>query len=165
MILFVFEGAKREPALFQTIFHLFFPHAKDKILCSYNNNIYNLYKEMHPDEEGFTQDIVSVLRQQWQGKPDNPFKDINQTSDFSEVFLFFDYDCHHQNKNQTLTVQQLNNRLKEMLAFFNNETENGKHIVSQLDIFSAQVNTYINSLTSVSILNSIPLFIYEYFDL
>lgn len=266
MILFVFEGAKREPALFQTIFHLFFPHAKDKILCSYNNNIYNLYKEMHPDEDVFTQDIVSVLRQQWQGKPNNPFKDINQTSDFSEVFLFFDYDCHHQNKNQTLTVQQLNNRLKEMLAFFNNETENGKlylnypmiesirytkqlpdknynsyiiplsecgnfkqiaagfsfypnldfisfryntknhtvkfpreeqyniikqnwhyliqqnrekslyltsakettdrkHIVSQLDIFSAQVNTYINSLTSVSILNSIPLFIYEYFDL
>ena len=58
---------------------------------------------MHPDEDGFTQDIVSVLRQQWQGKPDNPFKDINQTSDFSEVFLFFDYDCHHQNKDQTLT--------------------------------------------------------------
>lgn len=29
---------------------------------------------MHPDEDGFTQDIVSVLRQQWQGKPDNPFQ-------------------------------------------------------------------------------------------
>ena len=124
MILFVFEGEKREPTLFRTMMHLFFPQIKDKILCSYKNNIYNLYREMN--ETGETQDIVSILRQKWKGKPDNPFTAISATSDISEIYLFFDYDCQNQTKGNQLTIQQLNRQIQELLSFFNDETANGK---------------------------------------
>lgn len=42
MILFVFEGVKREPDLFRTIQRLYFSNRKEQIVCSYNNNIYQL---------------------------------------------------------------------------------------------------------------------------
>lgn len=41
---------------------------------------------------------------------------------FSEIFLFFDYDF--QNKN--LPAKELDRQVKNMLGFFNDETENGK---------------------------------------
>lgn len=43
MILFVFEGVKREPDLFRTIQRLYFANRDEQIVCSYNNNIYQLY--------------------------------------------------------------------------------------------------------------------------
>lgn len=128
MILFVFEGEKREPTLFRTMLHLFFPQIKDKILCSYKNNIYNLYRKINETDE--SQDIVSVLRQKWQGEPDNLFKDIYTTSDISEIYLFFDYDCQNQTKGKELTLQQLNQQMEELLSFFDDETGNGKLYVN-----------------------------------
>ena len=44
------------------------------------------------------------------------------SSDFSEIYLFFDYDF--QNKN--LELAEINRQLKEMLSKFNDETEYGK---------------------------------------
>lgn len=38
MILFVFEGVKREPDLFRTIQRLYFANRDEQIVCSYNNN-------------------------------------------------------------------------------------------------------------------------------
>ena len=38
MILFVFEGVKREPDLFRTIQRLYFSNREEQIVCSYNNN-------------------------------------------------------------------------------------------------------------------------------
>ena len=59
MILFVFEGVKREPDLFRTIQRLYFSNRKEQIVCSYNNNIYQLYKDLQEyDGDG---DIVSLL--------------------------------------------------------------------------------------------------------
>lgn len=46
MILFVFEGNKREPDLFRSIQRLYFPNKEEQIVCSYNNNIYQLYKDL-----------------------------------------------------------------------------------------------------------------------
>lgn len=263
MILFVFEGEKREPTLFRTMLHLFSPQIKDKILCSYKNNIYNLYRKMNETDE--PQDIVSILRQKWQEKPDNPFENISVTSDISEIYLFFDYDCQNQTKGKQLTLQQLNQQMEEMLSFFDDETGNGKlyinypmiesirytkqlpdknynsytiqisdcinfkqsaakfsyypnldfiafkyddkkhrlkipnneqckiikqnwqylkeqnvqkalllttgskqippkkELISQHDIFSSQIRKYIKADNSVSVLNSLPLFLYEYF--
>ena len=46
MILFVFEGVKREPDLFRTIQRLYFSNREEQIVCSYNNNIYQLYKDL-----------------------------------------------------------------------------------------------------------------------
>lgn len=45
MILFVFEGERSEPRLFRTIEQLYF-RGDDVILCSYGNDIYELYREI-----------------------------------------------------------------------------------------------------------------------
>lgn len=95
MILFVFEGAKREPDLFRAIETLFFQD-KQNIVCSFGNNIY--------------------------GQKDSPFTEDAKSSDFSEIYLIFDYDF--QNKNISLDV--MNSQLEEMLDKFNDETDNGR---------------------------------------
>lgn len=119
MILFVFEGKKREPMLFDTMKRLFF-HEGQSIACSFNNNIYQLYQDLQEMNEGA--DIVSVLIEKNKDKEDSPFKDDTRTSDFSEIYLFFDYDF--QNKN--LTLDEMNAQLKELLERFNDETDNGR---------------------------------------
>lgn len=124
MILFVFEGKRREVEFFKTIEYLFFPNTEEIFVYSFENNIYNLYKIL--TATGEPQDIVSVLRELNANKTDNPFTQYNRTSDFSEVYLFFDYDIHNQNIDETLSIEELNKRLLELLNFFDNETENGK---------------------------------------
>ena len=119
MILFVFEGAKREPDLFRAIETLFFQD-KQNIVCSFGNNIYELYNELQSFEgDG---DIVSILKERYQGQKDSPFTDDAKSSDFSEIYLIFDYDF--QNKNISLDV--MNSQLEEMLDKFNDETDNGR---------------------------------------
>ena len=119
MILFVFEGNKREPDIFKTIEYLHFPKGQT-IVCSFGNNIYELYRELcELDGAG---DIVSLLRELYAGKDDSPFAPDVKSSDFSEIFLFFDYDF--QNKN--LTLDQMNERLTRMLEMFSDETDAGK---------------------------------------
>lgn len=46
MILFVFEGDEREPRLYRTLERLYFPKVNDNIICSFGNNIYDLYNEL-----------------------------------------------------------------------------------------------------------------------
>lgn len=46
MILFIFEGDEREPRLYRTMERLYFPKKNDNIICSFGNNIYDLYKEL-----------------------------------------------------------------------------------------------------------------------
>ena len=59
MILFVFEGVKREPDLFRTIQRLYFANRDEQIVCSYNNNIYQLYKDSMPaSKEDILQDKI-----------------------------------------------------------------------------------------------------------
>lgn len=134
MILFVFEGECREPAIFKTIEHLFFENSEDRIICSYNNNIHELYNAMTENsgqtDELFVLDVVSVLKDKWKSDPDNPISKIESVSDVSEVYLFFDYDIHHQNYDASLSMEQLNQNLSKLLAFFNDETENGKLYIS-----------------------------------
>lgn len=120
MILFVLEGKKREPYLCNVIQSLFFPEENESIICSFGNNIYELYKELC--EYGGDGDIVSLLMEKFSGKEDNPFKNIDRSSDFSEIYLFFDYDFHNIN----LPLKELDKQIREMLDMFDDETENGK---------------------------------------
>ena len=68
MILFVFEGVKREPDLFRTIQRLYFSNREEQIVCSYNNNIYQLYKDLQEyDGDGyrvFTDEKVCLPKRQ-----------------------------------------------------------------------------------------------------
>lgn len=119
MILFVFEGKKRETDIFKTLEYLYFQKGQ-AIVCSFGNNIYELYRQLIELEEAG--DLVSLLREMNKGNPDSPFRDDMKSSDFSEVFLFFDYDF----QNRNLNLEQMDDQVSEMLALFNNETENGK---------------------------------------
>lgn len=86
----------------------------------FGNNIYELYNELQSFEgDG---DIVSILKERFQQHDDSPFKDDIKSSDFSEIYLIFDYDF--QNKN--LTLEDMNSQIEEMLDLFNDETDNGR---------------------------------------
>lgn len=126
MKLFIFEGAKREPQVLNTLEKLFF-NPKDttqRIICCFNSNIYNLYQRYI--QYGNSADIVSVLREIMQGREDNPFTDDMLASDFGEIYLFFDYDFH----DKRFSIEEINRRISEMLKVFNNETDNGKLYIS-----------------------------------
>ena len=118
MILFVFEGAEREPRIFKTLERLFFGK-EERLVCSFGNNIYELYRQLREfDGEG---DIVSILRENNAQLPPGV-----KSSDFSEIYLFFDYDF----QNTNLTLEEMNERLHVMLEVFDDETDNGKLYVS-----------------------------------
>ena len=118
MILFVFEGGEREPKIFKTLERLFFGGG-DRIVCSFGNNIYELYRQLEEFEgDG---DLVSILRENGANLP----HDI-KSSDFSEIYLFFDYDF----QNTNLTLEEMNGRMQKMLELFDDETDNGKLYVS-----------------------------------
>lgn len=118
MILFVFEGEKREITLFKALEELYFKNDGDeRIICSFCNNIYRLYRRIFETGE----DIVSVVKSQLSSSDKINWSKF-KVSDFSQVFLFFDYDCHD--------LSASDDKLKEMLDFFDNETENGKLYIS-----------------------------------
>lgn len=118
MILFVFEGERREPMLFRSIECLFFPSADEHIVCSFGNNIYELYRQMESLGDGA--DIVGVLKENGAVSADYGM------SDFSDVFLFFDLDIHNGNQPSDKSLAQIS----EMLSYFSNETENGKLFIN-----------------------------------
>ena len=119
MILFIFEGDEREPRLYRTLERLYFPKVNDNIICSFGNNIYDLYNELKEYEDGG--DIVSVMRERLAARGDSTLNGM-RSSDISEIFLFFDYDF----QNSHLSLEEINRRVEEMLALFADETENGK---------------------------------------
>lgn len=120
MILFIFEGRVREPVLYSTLQTLFFPKSNEHIVCSFGNNIYQLYSDLQEyDGDG---DVVRMLMEKSANNPDNPFKDIESSSAFAEVYLFFDYDFHNTN----LPIETLNAQVEELLHLFNDETGYGK---------------------------------------
>ena len=127
MILFVFEGKKSEPKLFEALKELFFPKRTEQFICTYNSNIYSLYSHLSEHEvfenknkESYGR-TVSILNRILQSNGDNTLADIIE-SDISEIFLFFDYDFHESR----LSLEENNQHLNEMLAYFNDETSNGK---------------------------------------
>lgn len=119
MILFVFEGEDREPHVYKTIERLYFPRKNDNIICSFGNNIYDLYNEMKEyDGDG---DIVSIMSEHLAERGDSTLENIRRT-DISEIFLFFDYDF----QNSQLSLKEINRRVEELLISFDDETGNGK---------------------------------------
>lgn len=119
MILFVFEGEEREPRFYRTLERLYFPRVNDNIICTFGNNIYDLYNELiEYDECG---DIVSLMRERLAERGDSTLDGI-RSSDISEIFLFFDYDF----QNSQLSLDEINSRVEKMLTLFNDETDNGK---------------------------------------
>ena len=115
MILFVFEGEKREKVIFNTIKQIFFKKTQTFVYC-YCSNIYSLYQEMKTlDVFGDAADIFTLLK-----KRNNSLLQNYNSADFSEIYLFFDYDAIEAN------LADCNTEVKELLEYFCNETDKGK---------------------------------------
>lgn len=119
MILFIFEGEEREPQIYKTLERLYFPRKNDNIICSFGNNIYDLYNDIR--EYGGDGDIVSIMKERLSARGDEILVNVRST-DISEIYLFFDYDFQHSQ----LPLREINMRVEEMLRMFDDETGNGK---------------------------------------
>lgn len=110
--LFVLEGYGAEPQYLEKLEQNFFGR-KISVKCVFDAEIYQLYEHLQKDE--FAVDIVNVLKER---NPKNAeiLKEYNRDS-FAGVYLFFDYDAH-----STLADDD---KVIEMLEYFDNETENG----------------------------------------
>ena len=131
MILLVFEGKTREPRIYKTVRELFFKDVVlDDIFVSYCSNIYSLYQQMKSLDVfgGGNSDVVRLLKQEMEKHPEIPnvLERFENSDAFSEIYLFFDYDIKRQDKKNAESVETQNAHIKEMLAFFNDETGNGK---------------------------------------
>lgn len=114
-ILFIFEGQTAENQITENLTK-FFLNERTIITCAYCSTIYQIYKEISNDDD---LDTFSLLKNRKQNKEilKNYFRD-----DFAEIYMFFDYDGHD-------TVAE-DSKLKELLAFFDEETEKGKLYIS-----------------------------------
>lgn len=118
MYLFVFEGVKSEQKIIQKLESNFFKKS-NAIKCAFDAEIYQLYEKMKA-EDGFPIDLVNLLKER---SEDNRKELENYNRDsFESIYLFFDYDAH-----SSLADDE---KLKKMLSFFNNETENGMLYIS-----------------------------------
>lgn len=113
-ILFIVEGKYSEPELIDAIYDKCFAD-EDYDIFPYKTNIHDLVERIYSSEvldDGF--DVVLYLREIVRGTPDAQI--LNNR--FSDVFLVFDFDPQDNRFNAE--------RLKELQAFFNDSTENGK---------------------------------------
>lgn len=118
MHLFIFEGQSAEVKIVQTLEKNFFNRSIG-IKCVFDAEIYQLYKKMEENED-FPLDLDNLLKERSE-KNKQELKDYNRDS-FESVYLFFDYDAHSSMADDE--------KLKKMLSFFNNETENGMLYIS-----------------------------------
>jgi hypothetical protein len=115
VVLFVFEGERREQQIFQSV-EKCFPNSESNIrlISVYGTCIYNLYKDALGDGDAGI-DFVELIRER--SVQNAAALEEYSRSDVAEIYLIFDYDGHDQ--------QACDNKISEMLDFFREETENG----------------------------------------
>ena len=115
--LFVFEGVRAESKYVDTLEQNFLGK-RISVKCVYDAEIYQLYKVLNEEDPDF--DLVELLKER---NKENAELLRGYTRDsFAYIYLFFDYDAH-----STLADDD---KIVEMLNFFNNETENGLLYIS-----------------------------------
>ena len=114
--LFVFEGVRAE-SKYVDMLEKNFLGKRISVRCVYDAEIYQLYKVLK-EEPDF--DLVELLKERNKENAEL-LRDYNRDS-FAYIYLFFDYDAH-----STLADDE---KIEEMLKFFNNETENGLLYIS-----------------------------------
>lgn len=127
-ILFIFEGSKTENNFIKSLEKFVLP-SNTIIKCSYCTDIYQLYREISLDNDIDTFNLIKEKNSK-NAETLEPFK----RDDFAEIYLFFDYDGHsclasaHNTFGNEVTPGD--EKINEMLLFFNNETEKGKLYLS-----------------------------------
>lgn len=132
MILFVFEGKKQEPRLYKTMEYLFFNRqAENEIIVSYCSNIYSLYQKMTEHDVFGDLDsaaLIQLLKEEERAHPEtaNVLQELSFSDEISEIYLFFDYDIKQPDAHNSLTIEEQHTRIRELLCYFNDETDRGK---------------------------------------
>ncbi|MCL2246266.1 MAG: hypothetical protein FWC10_04045 [Lentimicrobiaceae bacterium] len=128
-ILFVFEGARTEDMIVRSLKEYILSNEDLIITCVFGTDIYQLYREIEKDEDFDTFNLIKERNAANKIK----LKDYNRNN-FAEIYLFFDYDAHASLAGATNQygneVKEGDEKLKEMLSFFDNETEKGKLYIS-----------------------------------
>ena len=114
-ILFIFEGEKKEKSITDNLTK-FFVNENTVVTCAYCTTIYKMYNEISADED---LDTFGLLKEIEINK--ETLKNFKR-SDFSQIYMFFDYDGHATNASDE--------KLNRLLTFFNEETEKGKLYLS-----------------------------------
>lgn len=114
--LFVFEGVRAE-SKYVDMLEQHFLGKRISVKCVYDAELYQLYKILK-EEPDF--DLVELLKER--NKENAKLLQNYNRDSFAYIYLFFDYDAH-----STLADDE---KIEEMLKFFNNETENGLLYIS-----------------------------------
>lgn len=115
--LFIFEGVRAE-SKYVDMLEQNFLEKRISVKCVYDAEIYQLYRQLKDEE--FAIDMVDLLKERNKENAEL-LRDYTRDS-FAYIYLFFDYDAH-----STLASDD---KIVEMLNFFNNETENGLLYIS-----------------------------------
>ena len=115
-ILFIFEGAKTERQIVNQLQKEFFITENTIIISVYCGEIYQLYKEISEDKDLDTFNLIKNRNQNAK-----LLKGYNR-NDFAEIYMFFDYDGHSSIADDE--------KLCELLEFFDEETDKGKLYIS-----------------------------------
>ena len=115
-ILFIFEGAKTEKQIVNQLQKEFFVIENTIITSVYCGEIYQLYKEISEDEDLDTFNLIKERNQ------NTELLKGYRRNDFAEIYMFFDYDGHSSIADDE--------KLSELLAFFDEETDKGKLYIS-----------------------------------
>lgn len=124
--LFIVEGEHRDYRFVNELTRCFFSRGKHDsriINLPASQNLYMLYQKLAEDD--FETDIVEILRDSVPSA-----KAILEgvcRQDIDEVFMFFDYDVHQNNIPEEVSPKSV---LEKLIAFFDNETEQGKLYIS-----------------------------------
>ena len=114
-ILFIFEGAKTEKSITDNLVK-FFVNENTVITSAYCTTIYKMYSDISNDEYLDTFNLVKEL------EPNKETLKNFKRTDFAQIYMFFDYDGHTSNASDE--------KLQELLDFFNEETDKGKLYIS-----------------------------------
>ncbi len=126
-ILLVFEGESTE----YKVYDLLKKHElglEKQILSTFKAEVYQLYRQVIDDGA----DLLLLLQEK-----DASLKKISKDN-ISSIFLFFDFDCH--------ATQADDAKIKELLEYFNNETEEGKLFISYPMVEAFKYYTHCDEL-------------------
>lgn len=152
-VIFIYEGVKTEENLLNNVVKVFFSSNADiSILnCPADGNIYMLWTRLKKDD--FETNVIDVLKEM-SATARERLKSL-RASEFSEIYLFFDYDGHNDNIPKEYLSEDI---LGDMLKTFDNETELGKLYISypmiesikEIDIVTKDYKNLYLSLEEIS---------------
>jgi hypothetical protein len=127
-ILFIFEGEKTERAIIQSLEkHIINNNTIFK--CAFAADLYQFFREIESDTD---LDTFSLIKER-NAENYDILKDYSKV-DFAEIYLFFDYDAHSSLASDQdrfgNPVKPGDEKLKDMLTLFDNETDKGKLYIS-----------------------------------